>query len=155
MKKTLKVFALLSLFLFIVAPAHAAGFAQESAPINSDQVLLAVLYVFAVLASLPGVALFSSAVTNALKNICGLFGVNFNGQSDQVAAWLNLAVFFFLVYFRVFQPAVSFEVIDDKFKLIAEALTALSFLFGQLKLQPIVYSALKGKLPFFGTSYTK
>lgn len=40
MKKTLKVFALLFLFLFIVAPAHAAGFAQEPAPISGWDIVV-------------------------------------------------------------------------------------------------------------------
>lgn len=156
--KFLFVFALVLVSLFVVPMAQAAApvvlSAQEAAPITADQVLLAILYVAGIIALLPGVSLFNAAITNSLKSILAYFGVGFDGRSDQVAAWLNLAIFALLVYFRVFQPAVSFELIDAKFKLIAEALTALSFLFGQLQLQPIGYAALKGKLPWVGTSYS-
>lgn len=120
-----------------------------------ENVLQSIVYVASIFAMLPGIALLAAGLTNTIKSIGKLVGFSFDGKSDQITAYLNLGFFLVLIGFRIFSPSVTFEWLDGQAKLAADALIALSFFFGQLKLQPFAYSALKGKLSFLGTSYSK
>mgnify|MGYP001346212126 CR=1 FL=1 len=122
---------------------------------NFESVLQTILYVAGIFALLPGVTLLVGALTNLIKSVYSWFGGSFDGKSDQVASWLNLFFFISLIVFKVFSPDITFEFLDARAKLIADALLAVSFFFGQLKLQPISYVALKNKFPLIGKSYSK
>jgi hypothetical protein len=130
--------------LFVINP-------QET-PMN-ETVVQSILFVAAIFAMLPGVALLVSAITGVIKAVSAWVGHPLDGFSDQIAAWLNLAAFIALVLFRAFVPNTPFEIIDAQAQDIANALIALAFFFGQLQLQPIAYSALRGRLPLVGFSF--
>ncbi len=150
------LFAVLFVLFFMAAPVHAASaVGVHAVVITTEQVLQSILYVAGIFALLPGVALLVSSLTNTIKAIGNLFGFQFDGNSDQVTAWLNLIAFIGLIALRVFSPSVTFEWLDSQAKLAADALIALAFFFGQLRLQPVAHSILKGKLPLIGTSYSK
>jgi hypothetical protein len=119
-----------------------------------DAVLKTIIYVAAIFATLPGLALLVSALVNTIKSVGALFGINFDGKADKVTAWINLAFFVGLIAYGVFTPSASFEWLDGKFKLIADALIAASYFFGQLQLSPMAHNLLRGKLPLVGTSYS-
>lgn len=155
MKKFVSLFVFLFVLLFAVTPVYAAGHLQEAGPVTFEGVLQSILYVAGIFAMLPGVALLVGAVVNIAKAVAKFFGASFDGKSDQVAAWLNLAIFFALIYYRLFRPDVTFEWLDAQAKIMAEALVAMSFFFAQLGLQPVAHSLLKGKLPLVGTSFSK
>jgi len=122
--------------------------------VTVDQVLKTIIAVAAVFATLPGITLLVSALTNAIKWIASFFGWTFAGNSDKVTAWLNLAAFAILVYFGAF-TGVSLDFLDGYAKTLAEALIAAGYFFGQLQLQPSAHLALRGRFPIFGTRYTK
>lgn len=122
---------------------------------NFESVLQTILYVAGIFATLPGVTLLVSALTNLIKSVGLWFGFKFDGKSEQVAAYLNLAFFIGLISFKVFSPEITFEFLDARAKLIADALLAVSFFFGQLGLQPVSYAFLKNKLPLIGKSYSQ
>lgn len=123
-------------------------------PVTPDQIIMTIILVAGIFSLLPGVALLVAALTNIIKSVGKWFGLSFDGNSDKVAAWINLFAFLGLIALRVFNPGIAFDWLDNQAANIANALLSVSFFFAQLKLTPIAYAGIRNLLPVVGKSYS-
>ena len=158
--------------LLLVIAAFFVLSACSPVPVHSTAIpsggdfLQAATYVMLIFGTMAGIPLAIAAVVSLVKVL--LVAVSWfasqitkkeihwsiDNYSGQIAALLNIAAFGFLIYFRVFQPNVSFDWLDEQAKQIAALLTYVAVLFGQLKLSPLAYGVLKNQVPILGYSYS-
>lgn len=161
-KLIVPLLVLTGLFALVVAPAMAVHAlvpaapavgltAQATAP-QFQVILTAMLIITAGFASLLGVSKLNGALVNLLKLIPGLVK---DGTSANWAAGLNLVAFCLLVYFKVFRPDLSLDVLDGFAGQIA---AVVIFIFGfivQMTGSKSAHEDLKAAgVPLFSKSYS-
>lgn len=101
--------------------------------------------------SLVGIAALVAVLINFLK----LAGVVKDGTSGQWSAGLNLIAFVVLVLFAVFQPNLTFEILDGYAAQIAAILIFVLGYLTQIFTSSAVHEQFKFmRIPFLGTSFT-
>ena len=145
MKKFVSLFLVIAVFVMTLSacsPVDSQAFAAPpnlvAVQVSQNEFLEAATFVMLVFASMTGVPLLISALVNLVKVLLLAvswlvsqitkkeFTLSIDGYSNQIASALTLVAFFTLVYFRVFQPFVSFDWLDNQAKQIAELLNYLA-----------------------------
>jgi hypothetical protein len=125
--------------------ATAAPAVQEAALPNID-----LSSILVTMASLTGVAIFISAVTNGLKQ----FGWVTDGTANAWSAGMNLVVLIGLIVLQVIGKMDLVPVIDSQAGVIASILTAMVGLVYQIWISAKTHTAVLAGLPVVGKSYS-
>ena len=142
--KKFNVFVFLMVIVSVVTlalspmPAHAA---QGGVPTDVLSIILKIAIGFAALA---GFSKLNAVIVQVLKYA----GIVKDGTSSNWAAGLNLAAFIGLIYFGVFQPHVTVEVLDGYAAQIAEiALYVFGFIMQMTGSKPTYDDLKASKVP--------
>jgi len=136
-------------FLFAPISVHALGSAQITLPPDVLGVIVKIALGFA---SLVGVSNLVAVLVQLLK----IIHVAQDSTASQWAAGLNLMAFIALVYFGVFQPQISFDILNGY---AAQITTIILFMLGfvvQITQSKPAYDALKAsQVPLLSYSYSR